>query len=134
VQLPGLQYSLKNGAINSVSPGVFFLYSNVTLASAGTITVTESATNGWNRALPPATGSSGIVLYNQSCVKVNVRTSVSGGTITLSSVPAGSYILGIKYDPTSLKGYSPPATSSTYTFNVSGGVLPASASIQISGK
>ena len=56
------------------------------------------------------------------------------GTVTISNVPAGSYILGIKYDPTTLKGFTPPTVSTTYTFTVFGGVSQVAASVGVTKK
>jgi len=132
--LAQLEYTLKSGAINSVSPGVFFLYANVSPTAGGTITVTQSSSPNWSRIIGVQGGASGIVLYNQNCVKVNVTTAFNAttGTVTISGVSAGNYILGIKYDPGTLKGLvGPPTASTTYNFTVSGGGSPAIASINV---
>jgi hypothetical protein len=55
--------------------------------------------------------------------------------VTISGVPAGDYILGIKYDPTTLKGYSPPTANATFTLTVvAGGVGSGSDSIDVKPK
>jgi hypothetical protein len=127
--------STKGGAINSVSPGVFFLYDGEHLTSTGTITVNESD-GPWTQVIVPRTGQ--VILYDLNCNKLNVGTvSINSvtGNVTITGVPAGDYILGIKYDPTTLKGYTPPSASTTYLFTVTaGGANSGSDSIAVNPK
>ncbi len=116
-----LLYGLKGGEINSVSPGVFFLYDGITLTSScSTISVTESD-GPWTQVIVPRTGQ--VVLYDAvTCNKVSVGSVTidpATGNVTITGVDPGNYILGIKYDPTTLKGYTPPTASTTYSFAVS---------------
>jgi hypothetical protein len=119
--LEALLYGTKGGVINSVSPGVFFLYDGETVTVANsTITVTE--TDGpWLPAAPILARTGQVVLYDVNCNKLNVGTVsiAADGTVTITGVPIGTYILGIKYDSTTLKGYTPDGNpSTTYTFTV----------------
>jgi hypothetical protein len=64
-----------------------------------------------------------------------VTISADGSVVTIANVPAGDYILGIKYDPTTLKGYSPPDPTATFTFSVvAGGVGSGSDSVDVKPK
>jgi hypothetical protein len=120
--LNDLFYGTRGGVINSVSPGVFFLYDNITLtASCSTITVTESDNSSpWTQVIVARQGQ--VILYDVNCNKLNVgdvTIDQATGLVTIANVPAGTYILGIKYDSTTLKGQSPDPTTATYTFAVS---------------
>jgi hypothetical protein len=64
-----------------------------------------------------------------------VSINADGSVVTISGVPAGDYILGIKYDPTTLKGYSPPTANATFTLTVvAGGVGSGSDSVDVKPK
>ena len=115
-------YTLLNNAINSVAPGVFFLYDGIHLAATGTIAVTESE-GSWSHAI--GVQQSQVILYNLSCTRLTVGKIQVGtnGNVTITGVPAGNYILSVKYDPTTLNGYKPPTVNSTYTYSVTAGGL-----------
>jgi len=128
-----LLYGLKGGEINSVSPGVLFLYDTVHLdAACSTITVDQ--TDGlWTRLLLVHQGQ--VVLYSLSCAKLNVGSvSIVDGDVTITGVPAGDYVLGIKYDPAGLRGYVPPTASATFTFTVDACGPSGSDSIDVNPK
>jgi hypothetical protein len=133
--LTELLYGTKGGAINSISPGVLFLYDGVHLSSTGNIVVTQSD-GAWTRLL--GVHQAQVVLYSLSCSKLSVGTvsvSADGSVVTISGVPAGDYVLGIKYDPTTLKGYSPPTATATFSFSVvAGGIGSGSDSIDVKPK
>jgi hypothetical protein len=133
--LTELLYGTNGGAINSISPGVLFLYDGVHLGSTGDIVVTQTD-GSWTRLL--GVHQAQVVLYSLTCTKLNVGTvsiTADGSVVTISGVPAGDYILGIKYDPTTLKGYSPPTANATFTLTVvAGGVGSGSDSIDVKPK
>ena len=107
----------KGNAINSISPGVFFVYDGVNMSTAGTITITQSNTNLWSQTI--AMQKDQAIIYRLDCVRVQgVTVTSSNGTVTISNVPAGSYIMSVKYDPGSLGGFSPPTASTTYQLAV----------------
>ena len=59
------------------------------------------------------------MLYRLDCVRLQgVTVTGSNGNVTISNVPAGSYILSVKYDPGTLIGFTPPTQSTTYQFAV----------------
>jgi hypothetical protein len=106
-------YTVRANKINSVSPGVIFYYNKITIPG-GDITVVESNDKGWRDMLVQDLGQA--ILYDLSCNKF-ASASSSNGTVTFSNVPAGTYIIGIKYSPANLVGQ--PVTKS-------GGVYPTS--------
>ena len=110
-------YSKKANSINSISPGVFFLYDGVNLSTAGGITITQSNTSLWSQALGMQKDQA--MLYRLDCVRLQgVTVTSSNGTVTISNVPAGSYIMSVKYDPGTLIGFTPPTQSTTYQFAI----------------
>jgi hypothetical protein len=133
-------YTLTKGnpaaqTINSISPGVFFLYDGVHLGATGTILVTQS--DGiWTRVI--GVQQLQVILYNLSCTVQHVGTltvNAATGNVTIANVPAGDYILSVKYDPGTLIGYHPPSTSTTYNFAVTaGGMGSGSASVLVNKK
>jgi hypothetical protein len=140
VTLDAELYQLTKGkpqsqVINAISPGVFFLYDGLKLATSGTITVTEAAGGTWMR--PIQVNQMQVILYDLSCAVQHVGTLAiaSNGNVTITNVPAGSYILSVKYDPTTLAGYHPPTPSSTYTFTTqANGLASGSAGVLVTNK
>jgi hypothetical protein len=131
--LSTVQYSLKGNKVSQTNPGVFFYYTEITTSSVGfTATVQETKTASTWKFLAPL--NSQIVLYDANCNKVagvTVSYNPATGTATISapSAPAGTYVIGIKYDTTTVVGS--PATSPstvTYTFEtaVNGTLLSSS--------
>jgi hypothetical protein len=57
-------------------------------------------------------------LYDLNCNRVKTGTvSDQGATVTYSNVSAGTYIIGIKYNPGTVVGSNEPdPTTVTYTF------------------
>jgi hypothetical protein len=128
--LSSLTYSVKNGKVSQVSPGVFFywLKVNVTAGSGKTFSVTQTITTGnFNTFFTQASGS---FVYNSSCVKVgtqSISTSSSGvTTITYTAPTAGLYIFGIKYSASSITGAAAPSPTTTvhYEFTATGTGVP----------
>jgi hypothetical protein len=119
--LDTLQYSLKGpgaGTINQVSPGVFFYWVKVTGGGSYTITQTVSQTG---YVIPFASGS---FVYDSSCTKLTSATvtqNTTSGAVTATFTGTGTFYIGIKYDPTALKGKAAPNPSTvTYTFATTG--------------
>ena len=123
--LSTLQYSLKNGLVSQVSPGVFFYWVSVqAVAGSNTFTVDQSITTG-NFDSHYFSQAAGSFVYTSGCAKVqNATLSTSGGvtTITFNASTAGTYIIGIKYDATSVVGFSAPNPGTTvhYDFTLAG--------------
>jgi hypothetical protein len=108
--LSELQYTVKAGKINQVNPGVFFYWIKVD-ANAGlnifTIQQTITTNNFDSHFFSKAAGSA---VFTSSCVKVTSTIDQSGAdtTITFNAASAGTYIIGVKYDAGSVKGFAPP--------------------------
>jgi hypothetical protein len=123
--LSAVQYSVKNGLVSQVNPGVFFYWVEVS-ASAGsnTFTIDQAITTG-NFDSHFFSQASGSFVYNSGCTKVqNATISTSGGvtTVTFNASSAGTYIIGVKYDTGSVVGFSAPSPGTTvsYTFTLTG--------------
>jgi len=117
-----LHYSLKNGNINQVNPGVFFYWINVTaVAGSNTFTINQAITTG-NFDSHFFHFTSGSAVYSSTCVKRASSISQTGGvtTITFNASSAGPYIIGVKYNAGSVKGFGAPTPGTTvhYTFEV----------------
>ena len=109
-----LQYTVKAGKINSVSPGVFFYYTYVSGAKGDTVTITESHTD-----TAPVINIQKLqaVLYSTSCTKVKLL-NITDGSATGTLPSDGLFIIGVKYDASSLKGKPIPGSPPiTYTFD-----------------
>jgi hypothetical protein len=118
--LEQLQYTTRGSQINAVSPGVFFYYSRVTDGSAGQVVeITEDSGSGPDIPILQKQ----VVLYNADTCKV-VKWPVPPGVIVnpdgsaTGTLPSsGDFIVGVKYNPSALKGKQAPATSPvTYSF------------------
>jgi uncharacterized repeat protein (TIGR01451 family) len=125
--LSELLYTTRNGQINSVAPGVFFYWIKVTAVAGGnTFTVNQSVTPA---AYPFFSQASGSFVFNSSCVKVSTQTiGTSNGvtTINFTAPSAGTYIIGIKYDSGSVKGFTPPIGQTSAHYDFSTGGVPGS--------
>lgn len=99
----------KNFKITTVSPGVFFYYATVTKTGTQTIGFTQTI-NPNPASLPPykvQQTQAFLYTYNgSSCTKVATLPLTGGGTAGSdgSSLPAGEYILGVKFATDAPKG------------------------------
>src|SRR5207244_1546963 len=104
-----MTYGLKGGVIGSTSPGVFFFYASYTVGS-GVTTLTVDAAERFNSATGSLSNdwvvqNGQAFLYsivNGTCTVLPATVSINGGQVSISyspagGVPAGTYILGIKY-------------------------------------
>jgi hypothetical protein len=124
-------YNVKGLAVNAVAPGVLFYYTHMTVPVGGVLTFTQSNVgscgSGWPPIPPQSVGQ--VRVYTSSCGNISSSSTYDAttGTITttVTGAPAGTEIIvGIKYQPTALKGT--PVTRvchpvETYTFSDSGG-------------
>jgi len=114
-----LQYTAKGTKINAVTPGVFFYYTKVSGNANDTVDMTQEHT-GTAPVIPIQQGQ--VVLYNASTCKVVKWTATltgTGGTATATLPSKGDFIIGTKYNPSSLKGQPMPnPTTVTYTFDM----------------
>ena len=113
-----VQYTTRGGKINAVSPGVFFYYTKVSDGIEGqTVDITEDP--GTAPDIPIQQRQ--VVLYDASSCKVlkwkqlTLGPDVGEATGTLPS--GGNFIVGVKYNPSALKGQTAPASPPvTYSF------------------
>ena len=123
--LASLSYSVKNGQINQVAPGVFFYWLKVTVPAGNNVfTVTETITTG-NFTTKFSLANGGNNVWNNSCNSLsNTITQAANGTVTVSfNAPvAGTYFISLKYDSGSVKGATAPAPTTTvhYKFTTIG--------------
>jgi hypothetical protein len=123
--LSELLYTTKSGNINSVAPGVFFYWikiDNVVAGSSNSFTI--------NQAVTPATfthffnQAAGSFVFDSNCAKVatqSINTSNGVTTVNFTATSAGTYIIGVKYDSGSVKGFAPPTGGTAhYDFSTSG--------------
>jgi hypothetical protein len=117
-----LEYILKGNTINSVDPGVFFYWVQVTVAGAQTVTIHQAITSsnfGTYFAL-----ASGSFAYNANACGTTVATAMqaTAQNVTVALPSAGTYIIGIKYSVGSIVRASKPSPGSnvTYTFDATG--------------
>jgi hypothetical protein len=103
---------------------VFFYWVEVN-ASAGsnTFTIDQAiTTNNFDSHF--FSQASGSFAYNSDCTKIDATINTANGvtTITFNASSAGTYIIGIKYDATSVVGFSAPSPGTTvhYTFTLTG--------------
>ena len=108
--LSSVQYSVKNGSISQVNPGVLFYWVRVTApAGNNSFTITETITTGnFSTFMDVANGGSNV--FNSNCSSVSPTITQSGGTVTVTfnAPTAGTYIIGLKYDSHSIAGATAP--------------------------
>jgi len=123
-----LDYSVKNGKINQVAPGVFFYWIEVTATVTGQNTFVIDQNNDqatFNHFFNVASGSN---VFSTDCTRVagNAITQGTGldvdkTTITFNGTIGTNYIIGVKYDSGSVKGFDTPnPTTVNYTFETLG--------------
>jgi hypothetical protein len=123
--LSSLSYSVKNGKINQVAPGVFFYWLQVTVPAGNNIfTITEAITTG-NFTTKFALANGGNNVFNSSCIAQSetMTQNTTTGTVTVSfnAPTAGTYIISLKYDTGSVKGATAPTpTTVHYNFSTTG--------------
>jgi hypothetical protein len=123
--LSTLSYTVKSGKVNQVSPGVFFYWIKVTAtAGSNTFTINQAITSSNNNFNHFFTSTSGSNVFTSSCTAVKPAPTISTSngitTVTFTASTAGTYIIGVKYDAGSVKGFPAPSTNTTvdYTFQI----------------
>jgi hypothetical protein len=134
--LTGLQYSVKGNpaVINQVNPGVFFYWVKVTAAAgSNTFVINQSITTGNFNTLFSITSGSNV--FDSTCTNglkpsfTQSSTNGTTGTVTVqwNAPSAGTYIISIKFDATSVKNQTGPSpTTVHYNFSTVG--VPGSTS------
>jgi hypothetical protein len=126
--LSSINYSVSGGTIHNVNPGVFFYWVRVTVpAGNNTLTITQTITTGnFNTFFGVAAGSS---VFDSNCNTVGSTITQNGNTttVTFTASAAGTYIIGIKYNPHTVVGAPAPSpTTVHYNFATTG--VPGSTS------
>jgi len=122
-------YSVKNGQINQVNPGVFFYWVRVTVpAGNNSFTITQTITTGnFNNFFDIQSGSN---VFNSNCDSQHPTITQNAGTTTVqwNAPSAGTYFISIKFSSQSLKGKPAPGPGTTvhYDFMTTG--VPGSTS------
>jgi len=120
--LDSLKYTVKNGKVNSVAPGVFFYWIKVNVTTAGpqSFTIQQSITSSDNNFNHFFTTASGSFVYDSNCVKVTTQAVSSTGVVTFTAPSTGTYIIGVKYNSGSVKGFTAPGPTTTvdYQFEI----------------
>jgi uncharacterized repeat protein (TIGR01451 family) len=121
--LSSIFYTVKNGKVQqNVNPGVMFYWVKVTAtAGSNTFTITQTRSETSNAF----TVSSGSSAFTAGCTSVGTTiTQASNGavTVTFNASSAGTYIIGIKYNPKAVAGETAPSPNTTvvYTFATNG--------------
>jgi hypothetical protein len=121
-----VEYSTKAGVISQVNPGVFFYYSQIEHTGGNlTITTDQIANPAFTEFQVhnyPATSQ--VKLYDANCKVIGTATIsfLDGGTrvqVSLQNAPAGTYYLGIKFNPGTVVGEAINGTQVVYTFTTS---------------
>ena len=120
--LTEIEYSVKDGVISQLNPGVFFYYTTVTApASSFTIDIVQSGTHPTFSTLFDVQNLSQIRLFNAACEPVDATVSIpSAGQarILVTGATVGQvFIVSVKYDKQALEGEEPPTDPSTAHYN-----------------
>jgi hypothetical protein len=121
--LSRVDYSVRNGNISQVSPGVFFYWVTVTAAPGmNTFTINQTITTGnFSTFFTVASGSSA---FTSTCTKVSTGISQnSSGTVSVAfnAGTGGTFIIGIKYSTGAVVGKAAPSpTTVHYDFSTAG--------------
>ncbi len=113
---------------------MFFYYTKVDGAEGSSVTITESHTG---VAPDIMILKSQVVLYSTSCTKLawDTLTVNPDGSATGTLPYTGSFIIGVKYDASSLRGNNTPSPQSIdYTFGTGPGGTTNSATIELNKK
>ncbi len=118
--LGSLTYSVKGKAINAVSPGVFFYYGKVSGHQGDQVAITQSNDAGPSFAIPILQKQ--VVLYNAStCAVLKWKVDYPATGMATGTLPStGDFIVGVKYNPSVLKGVTAPQSTVVYTFGGTG--------------
>ena len=129
--LGSLNYSVKNGKINQVNPGVFFYWVKVTVpAGNNSLIVTQSiTTSNFTSSFAMQSGSNVFDFNCNSLHPTITQNAVTGAVTVQFNAPAGgTYFISIKYSGSSLSGELVPSPTTTvhYDFKTTG--VPGSTS------
>jgi hypothetical protein len=148
--LDGIMAGFKGTKIHNLAPGVFFYYASVTKAAGQSVGTTQGASPnpGGLPSYLVHQGQAYLYTFNgSSCTRVATLAETNGGATVLggTSLPAGNYILGIKFNTGNPAGTVVPSASltnsgsllSTHNFRATvngGSVSTTAASINTNAK
>jgi uncharacterized repeat protein (TIGR01451 family) len=106
-------YTVKGQKINSVAPGVLFYYSLVTLNGTAPHTISVTQTTNPSFTLFGIQQNQAVLYSYPGCVKL-----ANNATGSFSGLSNGTYVVGIKYDPSTVIGKDKPGGNGqvVYTF------------------
>jgi len=115
--------------INQVNPGVFFYWVKVTaVAGSNTFTINQSITTGnFSKCYGIQAGSN---VYNSNCntVMSTVTNNGCATTVQFNAPTAGTYIIAVKFDATTIKNQPAPSPGTTVHSDFSTTGVPNSTS------
>jgi hypothetical protein len=126
-----VNYSVSNGVIHNVNPGVFFYWVKVTVpAGNSTFTITQTITTGNFNGVFTIHSGSGVFNSNCGSVSTTLTQNPTTGAVTAqwNAPTAGTYIIGIKYDPHNVVGDPAPSPGTTVHYNFMTTGVPGSTS------
>jgi hypothetical protein len=129
--LSSLNYSVSNGKIKNVTPGVFFYWVAVTVpAGNNSFTITQTITTGNFTGLFDIGGGSNV--FNSNCDSqhptITQNTATGDVTAQWNAPTAGTYIISIKYDAKSIVGDPAPSPGTTVHYDFATTGVPGSTS------
>jgi hypothetical protein len=127
-----LNYSVVGGKVkNNVTPGVFFYWVKVTApAGSNSFTITQTITTGnFTGVFDTQSGSN---VFDSNCTSqhptITQNTTTGAVTVQFSAPTAGTYIISIKYDSSSIAGDPAPTGNGTVHYNFATTGVPGSTS------
>jgi len=119
--LSSLEYSLRNGKISQVNPGVLFYWVKVTVpAGNNSFTITQTITTG-NFDTSFFDDQSGSNVFDSNCNSQHptITQNPTTGAVTAqwNAPTAGTYFISIKYSANSVVGKPAPSPGTTVHFN-----------------
>jgi hypothetical protein len=129
--LSSLQYTVNNGTIKNVTPGVFFYWVKVTVpAGNNSFTITQTITTAnFNGHFDTASGSN---VFDSNCTSQHptITQNPTTGAVTAqwTAPAAGTYFISIKYDSKSVQGDPAPSPGTTVHYNFTTTGVPGSTS------
>jgi hypothetical protein len=129
--LSSVNYSVQNGVVHNVNPGVFFYWVKVTApAGNNTFTIPETITTGnFSSLFDMASGSN---VFDSGCNSVSPtitqNPTTKAVTVTFNAPTAGTYFISIKYSANSVVGSPAPSPTTTVHYNFMTTGVPGSTS------
>jgi len=129
--LSSLNYTVNNGKVKNVTPGVFFYWVKVTVAAGNqSFTITQTITTGNFTGLFDIQGGSSVFDSNCNSQHPTITQNTTTGAVTAqwNAPTPGTYFIAIKFDSKSIVGDPAPSPGTTvhYDFMTTGVPLSTS--------